>query len=82
VSAPNASCFRRNDNRPLREPSPRVRRYLGIQIFATAVLLGTGGMLVSAAMGSLPEWPSLSLPAGAALAAGGLISLWNLVRPH
>jgi len=79
VSAP---WFRRNGNETLREPSPRIRRYLGIQIFATVILLGTGGILVSDAVSSRPDGQALSLVAGAALTAGGLIFLWNLVRPN
>ena len=63
-------------------PSPRMRRYLGIQIFTTVILLGAGGMLISEAVTSRLDGPPVSLVAGAALTAGGLIFLWNLVRPH
>jgi hypothetical protein len=82
MSGSLASWFRRNGSGPLREFPRRIRRYLGIQIFVTLVFLGIGGVLVSDSANSRPGGSLLSLVVGAALTAGGLIFLWNLVRPH
>jgi hypothetical protein len=82
MSGSLASWFRRNRNGPLREFPGRIRRYLGIQVFVTLAFLGIGALLVSDSANSRPGRSPLSLVVGAAFTAGGLIFLWNLVRPH
>jgi hypothetical protein len=82
MNASSASWFRRNSNGALQEPPRRIRRYLGMQIFATMTLLGAGGMLVSDAVNSGLGGAPVSLVAGATLTAAGLICFWNLVRPN